>query len=109
MALIGPVLALLGRFAGKILNTALGWATIMLFGKVSGRKQTFMLLMALGSLVWVVTVAGVLLPDVGTIVLGFVPIPDFVDRGVVRIGMLVLAIGIPLAIGVAAVGLTEGE
>jgi hypothetical protein len=109
MALIGSLFAVLGRFAGKLLNAVLGWATLLLFGKVSGSKQTVMLLIALGSLVWVVTVLGILIPDIGTFMLAFVPVPDFIDETWVRLAMLGLAIAIPLVIGAAAIFLTEAE
>ena len=107
MAIVGSVFAMLGRFAGKVLNAVLGWATLLLFGKVSGSKQTVLLLIAVGSLAWVVTLVGILVPDVGTFLLAFVPVPDFVDETWVRLAMLGLAIAIPLAIGVAAVWMTE--
>lgn len=107
MAIIGTVFGLLGRFAGRLLNSTLGWATILLFGKVSGRSQTVLLAIAFGSLAWVLTVAGIAVPDVATFMLTFVPLPDFVDREVVRLAMLGLAVLIPLLIGVAAVGVAN--
>ena len=107
MAIIGSLFAALGRFAGKLLNAVLGWATLLLFGKVSGSKQTVLLLVALGSLVWVVTLLGILIPDIGTFLLAFVPVPDFIDETWVRLAMLALAIVIPLIIGAAAIFLTE--
>ena len=107
MAILGSVFAMLGRFAGKLLNAVLGWATLLLFGKVSGSKQTVLLLIALGSLLWVVTLGGIIVPDIGTFLLAFVPVPDFIDEGWVRLAMLGLAIAIPLAIGVAAIYVTE--
>jgi len=109
MAILGSLFAMVGRFAGKLLNAVLGWATLLLFGKVSGSKQTVLLLVALGSLLWVVTVVGILIPDVGTFLLAFVPVPDFIDEGVVRLIMLALALTIPLLIGVAAIYLTEAD
>lgn len=109
MAIIGPLFAMVGRFAGKLLNSALGWATILLFGKVSGTKSTLLLVMALGSLLWVVTVVGVVFPDIGTLVLAFVPVPDFINEDIIRLVMLGLALLIPLAIGVAAIFVTEKE
>jgi hypothetical protein len=107
MAIIGPAFAMIGRFAGRLLNAALGWATILLFGKVEGSKQTLLLVIALGSLLWVVTLLGIIVPDVGTLVLAFVPVPDFIDDSIVRLIMLGLALLIPLAIGVAAVFIAE--
>ena len=109
MALIGSLFAVLGRFAGRLLNAVLGWATLLLFGKVSGSKQSVLLLVALGSLLWVVTVIGILIPDIGTFMLAFVPVPDFVDEAWVRLAMLGLAIVIPLVIGAAAIFLTEAK
>ncbi len=107
MAIVGSMFAMLGRFAGRLLNSALGWATILLFGKVEGRKQSVLLIIALGSLVWVLAIVGVVFPDVGTFLLAFVPVPDFIDEGVVRLAMLASALVIPLLIGAAAVFLTE--
>src|SRR6478672_2444882 len=109
MAIVGSVFAMLGRFAGRLLNSALGWATILLFGKVEGRRQTFVLVMALGSLVWVVTLAGVLYPNIATFVLTFVPVPTFVDTTWLRIAMLAAAVAIPLLIGVGAVVITDAQ
>ena len=64
MAILSGIFGILGRFAGRLLNAILGWATILLFGKVSGPKQTVVLLIALASIVWVVLVVGVIVPDV---------------------------------------------
>lgn len=107
MAIIGALFGMLGRFAGRLLNSTLGWATILLFGKVSGRSQTVLLAIAFGSLVWVLTVAGIAVPDIATFLLAFVPLPDFVDEDVVRLAMLGLAVLIPLLIGVAAVAISD--
>jgi len=109
MAIIGSVFAMLGRFLGRLLNAALGWATILLFGKVEGRRQLFLLVMAIGSLVWVVTLAGIVLPDIATFALTFVPVPDFVDDTWIRIAMLAASAAIPLLIGMGAVVLTDKE
>jgi hypothetical protein len=107
MAIVGSVFAMLGRFAGRLLNSALGWATILLFGKVAGRQQTFLLVMALGSLVWVVTLAGILYPDIATFVLTFIPVPNFVDDTWIRLIMLAAAALIPLLIGIGAIVVTD--
>jgi hypothetical protein len=107
VALLGSVFALLGRFAGRLLNAALGWATLLLFGRVEERKQFLLLLIALGSIAWVVVVAGVVLPDVGTFLLAFVPVPAFVDDAWVRLAMLAGAVAIPLLVGIAAVFVTD--
>lgn len=107
MPLIVGLGDLLGRFAGRLLNSSLGWATILLFGKVSGRKQAVLLGIALGAVVWVLLLIGVALPDVGTALLAFVPAPSFVSRDLIRLAMLVGAVALPLAIGIAAVYVTD--
>lgn len=109
MAIIGPLLALVGRFAGRVLNAALGWATTMLFGKVPDSRQWLLLVVALGSLVWAVLVVGTVFPDVGAMLLVFVPIPAFVDEVWVRLAMLIGALAMPLAIGVAGVLMVAAE
>src|SRR4051812_17637294 len=80
MALISGLFGLVGRFAGRILNSSLGWATILLFGKVSGRRQVVLLLIALAALVWVIVVIGVLVPAVAVFLLAAVTLPAFIDQ-----------------------------
>jgi hypothetical protein len=99
MAIIGGVFAAAGRFAGKITTMVLGWASNLLFGRVPRSKQTLLALIALGSIAWVATVVGVLVPDVGTFLLAAIPRPDFIDEIWIRLAMLVLAVVLPLVIG----------
>jgi hypothetical protein len=109
MAILAGLLSLLGRFAGQLLNTTLGWATLLLFGKVPQQRQGILLVIVFGSLVWVALVLGVIVPDVGTFLVAAVPAPDFVDEGWIRLAMLAGALIVPLAIGVAAVFVTSAE
>jgi hypothetical protein len=51
--------------------------------------------------VWVVLLVGVVVPEVGTMLLAFVPVPDFVDELWVRLAMLAGAAVLPLVVGVA--------
>jgi hypothetical protein len=100
---------MLGRLAGRFLNTTLGWATILLFGKVAGRRQALLLVIALGSLLWIATVAGVVVPEVGTFLIAFVPLPESLDDNLVRLVMLGMALLLPLMIGAGALYLTEAS
>ena len=75
MILITGIAGLIGRFAGRVLNSALGWATVLLFGKVAQSRQILLLLVTLGSLAWAAALAGVLVPRVGTFLLAAVPTP----------------------------------
>jgi hypothetical protein len=109
MILITTVAGVIGRFAGRVLNSALGWATVLLFGKVAQSRQILLLLVTLGSLAWVAALAGVLLPSVGTFLLAAVPTPDFVEPHWVRLAMLAVALTLPLVIGVTSLFLLEPE
>jgi hypothetical protein len=101
-----PVQALIAgisRSAGKILNTAFGWATVMLFGRIPQDKQINLSVITFGSLLWVLALIGTAFPSVGTWLLGFVKLPHWVNPDWVRLAMIVGIFAIPLAIGVGAV------
>jgi hypothetical protein len=103
MAIIAAVFGVLGRFVGKLLTAALGWASTLLFGRVPHDKQIVLVLITFGSIAWVAMLAGVLIPDLGTFLLAAVPVPSFVDKEWVRLAMLVGAIVTPLLIGGATI------
>ena len=99
MAILATVFGMLGRFAGRILTTTLGWAGVLLFGRVRKDRQVILAGITFGSVVWAALLVGVIVPDVGTFLLAFVPVPDFVDPLWVRIAMLVAAALLPLVVG----------
>ena len=66
MALVASVFALAGRFLGRVLTMALGWATMLLFGRIPQSKQLLLSGLALAPLAWVLALIGVLVPDAGT-------------------------------------------
>ena len=103
MAILATVFGMLGRFAGRILTITLGWAGMLLFGQVRKDRQVLLAAITFGSVVWVVLLVGVIVPDVGTLLLAFAPVPDFVDPLWVRVGMLIGAIVLPLVVGIAIV------
>jgi hypothetical protein len=109
VALIAPLIAFLGRFIGKVLTTAFGWASLMLFGRVPQSKQLLLAVISLGSILWLAALLGVIVPDVGTFLIGFVPAPDFVEDGWIRVAMLVLVVALPLAIGVSSIFLLDAS
>jgi hypothetical protein len=109
MALITGLAGVLGRFAGRFVNSTLGWATILLFGKVPQSRQSLLLLLVLASLGWVAALLGVLFPDIGAVLITFVPAPDFIDESWIRLAMLVAAIALPLLVGVMALFITEKQ
>ena len=101
MAIIAGIFGLLGRFVGRLLTAALGWASTLLFGRVAQDKQMVLVLITFGSIAWVAMVVGVLVPSVGAFLLAAVPLPPFVDENWVRLAMLAGAIVTPLVLGIA--------
>ena len=109
MALIAPIFALLGRFVGRVLTTTLGWASMLLFGRVPQDRQVWLAVLTFGSLVWVAAAAGVLLPDLGAILLTALPRPDWIPEDLVRLAMLAVALLLPAILGAVTLFLFEPE
>jgi hypothetical protein len=109
MALIASAFALLGRFVGRVLTTTLGWAAVLLFGRVPQDRQVWLAVLTFGSLAWVATVLGVLVPDMGTILLAAVPLPDWVPDELIRLVMLIAAIALPAILGGVTLLLQDPE
>jgi hypothetical protein len=109
MAILQALLAALTRSAGRLLNTALGWATVMIFGKVPEDRQIYLSVLAFGSVLWIVVVLGIAFPSVGTFLLSFVPLPEWVSKGVVRLAMLAAAVLLPLVVGWVSLLLKDPE
>ena len=99
MAIIGGLFAALGRFAGKLVTMVLGWASVLLFGRVPQKKQSLLAMITLGSIAWVAALVGVIVPDVGAFLLAAIPRPEFIDELWIRLAMLAVAIVLPLVIG----------
>ncbi len=99
MAILAALLAFGSRFASKVLTTALGWATTLLFGRVPASRQMLLLGVAFGSVIWMVLVAGVVFPDVGAFLLVLLPRQEFVPQEVIRLIMLAGALIVPGIIG----------
>lgn len=109
MAIIAPLLAFIGRQIGRLVQMVFGWATLLLFGRVAQSKQLLLAFVGLGSILWVVALVGVAVPDVGAFLIALVPAPDFIGEDAVRLAMLVLAIILPLLVGVAGLFLMDPE
>ena len=107
MALLAPLFAFAGRFIGKLLNMSFGWASTLLFGRVPQSMQLLLSGISLAAIAWVAALIGVILPDIGTVLLAFVPRPDWVPEGWLRLAMLVLALILPLVVGVAGMILLD--
>src|ERR1041385_5546516 len=109
MAILQGLLAMILRSFGKVLNTVFGWATLLLFGKVSAQRQYLVSAIAFCAALWLVIVLGIAFPRLGTFLLAFVPLPDWINDGLVRLIMATLAIILPLLVGVVSLFLQDDE
>jgi hypothetical protein len=109
MVVLQALLAMVFRSAGRLLNTAFGWATIMLFGRVPQDRQIYLSLVSFGSVIWLIALSSIAFPSLGTFVLSFVPLPEWVDRKWVRLAMLAVAIVLPAIVGILAVQLVDED
>ena len=107
MAILAPLIAFVGRQLGRLVQMVFGWATLMLFGRVPQSKQLLLAGVSAGALLWIVLLVGVAVPDFGAWLIAFVPAPDFIDEGWIRVAMLVLAAALPLAIGAGGLMLMD--
>lgn len=107
MALLAGLVGILGRFAGKILTTTLGWASTLLFGRVPEDRQVVLAIVTFGSLVWAALVVGVLLPYVGAFLVAAVPAPGLIEESWLRLAMLIGALVVPAVVGIATIFVVE--
>ena len=109
MAIMAAIFGVVGRFTGKLLTMSLGWASLLLFGRVPRDKQVFLAAITFGSVIWVVLIVGVLLPDAGVFLLSFAPIPDWVDEFWIRIAMLAAVVIVPPVLSAATLKLLAAQ
>jgi hypothetical protein len=102
VAFLAAVFGFIGRFAGRVLTTTLGWASTLLFGRVPQERQIVLALVTFGSIVWAALFIGVLLPEVGAFLVAAVPAPDIIDLGWIRLAMLAGALILPAVVGIAS-------
>jgi hypothetical protein len=88
---------------------SLGWASILLFGRVPKDREIFLAAITFGSVIWVVLIVGVALPAAGVFLLSFAPIPDWVDEGLVRVAMLAAVLVLPPVLSLATLKLLRPE
>jgi hypothetical protein len=108
MALVQALLAMVFRSAGKLLNTAFGWATILLFGRVPEDRQIYLSGVAFGSVLWLAALVGVAFPAIGTFLVAFVSPPEWVKPSI-RIAMLVAVAIIPALVGWLSTRMVDPE
>src|SRR6202022_643994 len=101
MVILQALIVFALQSTNRIVTTALGWATVLLFGRVPQERQIYLSLVVFGSIVWLIIVVGIAWPPLATFLLAFVRIPRWVDYNWVRLLMLAGAAIIPLLVGTA--------
>src|SRR3954452_717771 len=106
MVPLQAILTALLRQTGRLLNTLFGWATSLLFGKVPEKRQLYLSVIALGAVVWIVVVLGIVFPRLAAFLLAFVPLPAWIADWT-RLIMLALAVILPPAVGFVSLFLVD--
>ena len=108
MALIQAAIAMIFRSAGKLLNTAFGWATVLLFGRVPESRQLYLSGVAFGSVLWLVALLGLAFPGLGAFLVAFMSPPPWVKPWI-RIAMLAAVVVIPALVGILSTRMVDPE
>ena len=101
MTTLISLIGIIGRAAGKLLGSALGWASSLLFGRVPRSHQIFVSLLMGGSLLWVVLIVATLVPGVASFLLDATPHPAFIGIALVRFVILFGLLFLPVGVGLA--------
>jgi hypothetical protein len=107
VAILAGLMAFGSRFASKVLTTALGWASTLLFGRVPQSRQILLVGITFGSVIWMVLVAGIVVPDIGAFLLVLVPKQDVVPESTIRLVMLIGALVVPAVVGALTLALSS--
>jgi hypothetical protein len=108
VTILSGLIAVFNRLLGRAATATVGWATILLFGRVSQKKQTLLSCIALGSIAWIVAVVAVVIPAIGGALITSVPRPGFVSVDWLRFALLAAAVLLPLLVGLATVMAADG-
>ena len=108
MAIIQALLAMVFRSAGKLLNMAFGWATVLLFGRVPADRQIYLSGVAFGSVLWLLALVGLAFPTIGAFLLAFVSPPAWLKPWI-RLILLVAVIVIPALVGWLSTRMVDPE
>jgi hypothetical protein len=79
----------------QVVQVAVGWSTVTLFGKVPRTREPHLFVMSVGSICWIVAAVSVAIPPVAAFLLGFLPLPERLDGLIAWYVMLAFTIVIP--------------
>ncbi len=107
MFLITGTITLLSRLVGGVASSTLGWATLLLFGRVPQSKQRLLDLMALCAVGWLVCVVALISPAFEHLIVSSVPRPGGLDLTWIGFVLFVGAIALPAGVGAATLLLAD--
>jgi hypothetical protein len=99
MAILTALFTFLGKQLSTVLRAILGWSVSALFGRLSNTRATILSGLLVASLFWPVLLLGVFFPAVSAWVFALLPLQKWFGAGVVRTGSVVLALVLPMIIG----------
>jgi hypothetical protein len=109
MMILTGIFTGLSRLMGGVATMTVGWAIVLLFGRVPEEKRTLLAFIALGSLAWLGALIAVSIPGIGAFLVAAVPRPGFVALAWLSWIVLGTALLMPLAVGAATVNIVAPE
>jgi hypothetical protein len=107
MFLITGTITLFSRLIGGVASSTVGWATLLLFGRVPQSKQRLLNLMAFASVLWLLCLIAIISPAFEKLIVTSVPHPGFVAVTWFGFAVLLGAIFLPAFVGAATVILSN--
>ena len=106
MFLITGTITLFTRLIGGVASSTLGWATMLLFGRVPQSKQRLLDGMALGAVTWLLCLVALASPAFAHLIVTSVP-QGFVSLTWFGFALLLGAVALPAAVGAATLLLSD--
>ncbi len=107
MFIVTGTITLLSRLVGGVASSMLGWATLLLFGRVPQAKQRLLDLMALCAVGWLLCVVALLSPAFEHLIVVSVPDTGLIDLTWIGFALFLGAFALPLGVGAATVLLAD--
>lgn len=109
MTPLSVLAALFGQLTSGVATATVGWAVVLLFGRVPQSKQPLLAGIALASLLWLTALLAVIFPAVGHFIDSAIPRPAFLPLAWVDLAVLASVVLLPLAIGWATIAVVPEE
>jgi hypothetical protein len=107
MVFITGTVTLFTKLIGGVASSTLGWATMLLFGRVPQSKQRLLDLMALCAVGWLLCLIALASPAFEKLIVTSVPHPGFVTLTWIGFALLLGAVALPAAVGAATLLLSD--